>query len=123
MFILDIEKCQTIKLSLKNDVLFHLPNFEGTYEMSTVINGHPSWISSTNAIWSNPDHPTNWVIGKLEAIGTNFGYIHAYGMFFGPKKTDMWSFRYRIELTLNKMNKNDVIVECLFEKGERQKVY
>ena len=91
--------------------------------MSTFVNGHPSWISSTNAIWSNPDNPTNWVIGKLEAIGTNFGYIHAYGMFFGPKKTAMWSFRYRIELTLNKMNKNDVIVECLFEKGERQKVY
>ena len=91
--------------------------------MSTVVNGQPSWISSTNAIWSNPKHPTIWMIGKLEAIGTNFGYIQAYGMFFGPKKTDVWSFRPRIELALNKMNKNDVIVECLFEKGERQKVY
>ena len=91
--------------------------------MSSVINGRPSWISSTNAIWSNPDNPTHWVIGKLEAIGTNFGYIHAGGMFFGPKKTDNWTFRYRIELTLNKMNKNDVIVECLFEKRERQKVF
>ena len=88
--------------------------------MSDVVNGRPSWISATNAIWSNPDNPTNWVIGKLEAIGTNFGYIHANGMFFGPKKTDDWTFRYRIELTLNKMDKNDVIVECLFEKCERQ---
>ena len=91
--------------------------------MYNVVNGRPSWISATNAIWSNPDNPTNWVIGKLEAIGTNFGYIHANGMFFGPKKTDNWTFRYRIELTLNKMNKNDVIVECLFEKRERQNVF
>ena len=59
-------KSQTIKISLKNDVLVHQEIFEGTYEMSTPVNGHPSWISSTNAIWSNPDNPTNWVIGKLD---------------------------------------------------------
>ena len=90
LFILDIEKCQTIKLSLKNDVLFHLPNFEGTYEMSTVVNGHPSWISSTNAIWSNPDNPTNWVIEKLDRIRENKIYILAKRMFFGQEKIDNW---------------------------------
>ena len=42
-------KCQTIKIHLKNDVLVHQRAFEGTYEMSAPINGHPSWISFTNA--------------------------------------------------------------------------
>jgi hypothetical protein len=87
--------------------------------MSTAVNGHPSWISSMNAIWSNPDIPTNWVIGKLEAIGLNFGYIHARGMFFGPEKTDNWRFWNGNQL--KPLTKNDLIVECLFEKGERQR--
>ena len=118
---LETVKCQTIKLSLKNYIPVNLRNFEGTYEMSTAVNGHPSWISSMNAIWSNPDIPTDWVIGKLEAIGENKGYIYSRGMFFGPKKTDNW--RFRNKNGMKKIDKNNVIVECLFEKGERQRVY
>ena len=60
-------KSQTIKISLKNDVLVHQGTFEGTYEMSTPVNGQPSWISSTNAIWCTSTDTDYWIIGKLES--------------------------------------------------------
>ena len=89
--------------------------------MSTAVNGRPSWISSRNAIWSNPDISTYWVIGKLEDVGTDSGYIYANGMFFGPNKTDNWRFSNGSELKT--LDKNDVIVECTFENGESHGVY
>ena len=106
-------KSQTIKISLKNDVLVHQERFEGTYEMSTPVNGHPSWISSTNAIWSNPDFPADWVIGKLDDIGKNFGYIHSKGMFLGQNE---WLYWNGSELKTPK--ENDIIVECVPREGE-----
>ena len=84
--------------------------------MSTPVNGKPSWISSTNAIWSNPKFPTYWVIGKLDDIGKDFGYIHANGMFFGHNKTDEWCFWNGSELET--ATENDVIVECVARKGQ-----
>ena len=55
--------------------------------MSTVVNGQPSWVSSTNAIWSNPDNPTNWVIEKLDHIGENNIHISLQEeCFLGQKK-------------------------------------
>ena len=106
-------KSQTIKISLKNDVLVHQETFEGTYEMSTPVNGHPSWISSTNAIWSNPDFPADWVIGKLDDIGKGFGYIHSEGMFLGQNE---WLYWNGSELKTPK--ENDIIVECVPREGE-----
>ena len=90
--------------------------------MSDVVNGRPSWISSTNAIWSNPDNPTNWVIEKLDRIRENKIYILAKRMFFGQEKIDNWRLCNVNELKIPN-NKNGVISECLFEKGKRQRVY
>ena len=106
-------KSQTIKISLKNDVLVHQGTFEGTYEMSTPVNGKPSWISSTNAIWCTPDDTDYWIIGKLDDIGTDFGYIHSEGMFLGQNE---WLYWNGSELKTPK--ENDIIVECVAREGE-----
>ena len=100
---------------MKNDVLAHHGTFEGTYELSTTVNGHPSWISSTSAIWSNPKFPDWWMIGKLDDIG-QIGNIIATGMFFGQTKTYEW--RYSIGSELKTPAEDDIIVECTAEKGE-----
>ena len=71
-------------------------------------------VSSVNAIWSNPDNPTN-SIGE-----NNKWYILARGMFFGPEK--IYNLRLWNGNELRTPNINDVIGECLFEKDERQRV-
>ena len=112
-FILET-KSQTIKISLKNDVLVKCQGiFEGTYEMSTPVNGKPSWISSTNAIWCAPNDTDNWVIGKLDDIGKNIGYILSKGMFLGQNE---WLYWNGSELKTPK--ENDVIVEYVAREGE-----
>ena len=111
-FILET-KSQTIKISLKNDVLVHQGIFEGTYEMSTPVNGKPSWVSSTNAIWCIPSDTDYWIIGKLDDIGKNFGYIHSKGMFLVQKE---WLYWNGSELKTPK--ENDIIVECVPREGE-----
>ena len=42
-------------------------------------------------------------------------------MFFGPEKINNWRFWNGNELKIH--NKNNVIGECLFEKGKRQRDY
>ena len=106
-------KSQTIKISLKNDVLVHQETFEGTYEMSTPVNGKPSWISSTNAIWCTSNDTDYWMIGKLDDIEKNFGYIHSKGMFLGQND---WLYWNGSELKTPK--ENDIIVECVAREGE-----
>ena len=84
--------------------------------MSTPVNGHPSWISATNAIWSDPEYPDWWMIGKLDDIGQNVGDIIATEMFFGQTKTDKWLYWNGSELKTPE--EDDVIVECIARKGE-----
>ena len=103
---------------MKNDVLAHQGTFEGTYELSTPVNGHPSWISSTNAIWSNPEYPDWWMIGKLDNIG-QIGKIIATGMFFGQTKSYEWCYFKGSELKTPE--EDDIIVECIARKGESWK--
>ena len=108
---------------MKNDILVHQGTFEGTYELSTPVNGHPSWISSTNAIWSDPEYPDWWLIGKLDDIGQIAGGIIATGMFLGQTKTYEW--RYWKGSELKTPAEDDIMVECIARKGEccdRQKL-
>ena len=36
---------------------------EGTYQLSTEVNGKESWTTSSNAIWYQPEYK-DWLIGK-----------------------------------------------------------
>ena len=38
-----------------------------------MINGKPSWTSTSSSIWL--DHANNWLIGDLENIGTNLAVL------------------------------------------------
>ena len=83
--------------------------------MSTPVNGKPSWISSTNAIWCTPNDNDYWMIGKLDDIG-QIGDIVATGMFFGQTKAYEWLYWNGIELKT--LEEDDIIVECIARKGE-----
>ena len=86
--------------------------------MSAPVNGHPSWISSTNAfaIWHHSKLPHVWMFGMLEGIGGDSVGILAKGMFFGKNETVEW--RYRNGSGLQTPKENDIIVECVAREGE-----
>ena len=56
---------------MKNGPLDVHPQVHGEYQLSAVpTNGHPSWTSSTHAIWYSIGSK-QWVIGTFQAIGTD----------------------------------------------------
>ena len=61
-----------LNVALKNDVLEYQNDFQGTYEISDIINNKPSWIFYENkkAIWYDVKDK-NWSIGTLENLGTS----------------------------------------------------
>ena len=54
---------------------------QGTYLISTTVNGKPSWINGDYAIWFIPSGL--WIIGELSTIGQNLAYIYASNDFSG----------------------------------------
>ena len=80
-----IEKVQTdymkniiLSVTLKNDVLKYESNFQGTYEISDMVNGKPSWIFHENqrAIWYHPEQE-HWKIGALKNLGKPSSSLHS----------------------------------------------
>ena len=44
--------------------------FNGDYQESAIVNGHPSWINANYAIWYAD---SDWVVGLIEGRGSDFG--------------------------------------------------
>ena len=61
-----------LNVALKNDVFECQNHFQGTYEVSEMVNDKPSWIFYENkkAIWYDLKDK-NWSIGTLENLGTS----------------------------------------------------
>ena len=106
--------CQTIKITLKNEVLTHHGECQGTYETSALVNGKPSWTSQSTAIWYSQDD-NDWQIGDLINIGTDLGIIYTDGMLLTPNKNGKWM--YDIEEMWKELDTNDFSIECIARKG------
>ena len=67
-----------LNVTLKNDVLKYERNFQGTYEISDMVNGKPSWIFHENkrAIWYHPEQE-HWKIGALKNLGKPISSLHS----------------------------------------------
>ena len=72
--------CLIVRVSLNNELLHHLNHFDGDYEISTMPNGHTSWINGVYAIWYISGH---WSIGPLVYMGTDMGNMYAINDFYG----------------------------------------
>ena len=104
--------CQTIKITLKNEVLTHWEKFQDTYEQSTLVNGKHSWTSQSKAIWNCGNV---WWIGSLNNIGKAVGAFTTTGMLLGANENGKWeSF---IKKAWKKLDKNDFNIECIAKKG------
>ena len=63
---------------------------QGDYQISTPLNGKPSWTKSTYAIYYRKGY---WAIGPMESIGGEFAWIYASNDFSGLTDSDnVWKF-------------------------------
>ena len=50
---------------------------QGDYQISTTVNGEPSWKNGDYAIWSIMSNSATWIIGSLNRIGGGSAFIFA----------------------------------------------
>ena len=63
----------------------------GEYVESTLVNGHPSWISGTHAIWYTDDEQvSDWVMGDIGFRGGKSNVIGMYALGKGQGAVCPW---------------------------------
>ena len=103
--------CQTINIKLRNEVLIHSGQYQGTYEKSASVNGKPSWTSQSKAIWKHPRLNT-WMIGNLKDTGTHWGSIYTNGLGLRSKYSKWYNGKIWKQL-----DPIDFSIECISRKG------
>ena len=67
---------------------------QGSYQISTAVNGEPSWKNGAYAIWFVL-RLTTWVIGPLNRIGEDSAFIYAndadYGLTYSGNDWKFWN--------------------------------
>ena len=111
----ELLSCQTIQITLKNEVLTHHGEYQDTYEMSASVNGKPSWTSQSTAIWKSQDY-NGWMIGNLKDIGKPSGTIGTGDLLSRAKENVVMC------LCHGKIGTNDFSIECIARKGNNQQL-
>ena len=87
---------------------------EGTYEISNLVNGKPSWVSNTQAIWFVPKHK-DWAIGYQSKIGTSIRGISSLGNHRTVDPDNIpgnwWQYYSGNRWSLS--NARDIIIQCI----------
>ena len=112
---------------MKNEALGLHPQVHGTYQLLAVtVNGHPSWTSSTHAIWYLEDSK-HWVIGTFQDLGKKLftfkGRNQHDEIFAMPCEENYWMyFNKRVTKWTEKWQKpngygllyhaNDINIQC-----------
>ena len=109
---------QTIKVTLKNEVLTHCGQFQDTYEISELVNDKPSWTSQSKAIWYTIHK--NWMIGNLDDIGKHSGVIGRKEMLLEANENCKWN--YNNGELWKELDTNDFSIECIARKGTNQQL-
>ena len=104
--------CETITITLENNAQAAQGSREGIYHNSSMVNGKPSWISTSQAIWYDQDYD-NWKVGYLDTIGTSVGGIYsdsANGCPFDMASVE-WYYWYNNVWT--NAGPNEIKLQCL----------
>ena len=115
-------QCHAMKVTLKNGPLDRHPQVHGTYQLLAVtVNGHPSWTSSTHAIWYSIDSK-QWVIGPFSSLGSVNGIFSGCEQdknYLMPCEQNGWMYRnYRFKEWQKPngygllYNDNDINIQC-----------
>ena len=82
---------------------------QGNYQISTTVNGEPSWKNGDYAIWSIMSSST-WIIGPLNRIGEDFAWIAAesYGL---TNIYNRWNF-WNGSSYIRSLDSEDIQITC-----------
>ena len=111
-----MEPCQTVIVKLKNGVfvivLDEVVSMEGTFQLSSEVNGRESWTTSSRAIWYLPEYK-DWLIGNLDKRGTSNRFITSRFVYDleQPYDVEYWNY-YHSESWVTNGSATDVIVKC-----------
>ena len=85
---------------------------EGTYQLSTEVNGKESWTTSSNAIWYAPEYKL-WGIGNLANKGKNVRFISSRFVYDldQPYDVEYWYYS-RSGSWIKNGSATDVTVKC-----------
>ena len=110
------EDCQFLRVRLKNNALTAHEEKQDTYQLSSIVNGRPSWISISQAIWYIPQFK-NWAVGPLESLGTTNRGISSrfYNEADDPKNIKYWDY-YKSGSGWISPEVNDIIIECKYKQ-------
>ena len=85
---------------------------EGSYQLSTEVNGKESWTTSSNAIWYVPEYK-KWGIGRLAKRGTAIRFISSRFVYDldQPYDVEYWN-TWRSGSWIIDGSATDVTVKC-----------
>ena len=89
------------------------------YRISDAVNGKPSWVMNSSAIWyySNDMGRTSLHIGPRHHIGKNVAHIFDHNVTRGPDdSTNEWKY-WNLKGDTVEADRNDIMVQSLIEKG------
>ena len=116
---MDQIQSQTLLVTLRNDVLAIQGECHGTYQLFDTVNGKPSWIMGSRAIWYNNEQKF-WSIGLKCHLGQNRGYFFALYVSGGPdNSSNIWKY-FNDNSSGDKWvttDINDISIQCAAEKA------
>ena len=84
---------QTLQVILRNDLLTLREPCQGTYQLANSVNGKPSWINNSHAIWYRDEGKNNLIIGQKGALGTAVAIFYAPNTSGGPDNcSNTWKY-------------------------------
>ena len=110
-------QCGSFRVKLKNNAATIQGTRQGTFQLSSPVNGRPSWTSESQAIWYVPIYK-EWAIGHLDDIGgtirgiTSDRYNEVDDRVDDPRVILSWQYWNGDEF-VPPDEKNDIIVECI----------
>ena len=104
--------CEIITITLENNAQSAHSSKEGIYYNSSMVNGKPSWTSTSQAIWYDQDND-NWLIGPFDDVGTSTGGM--YSDFTNECPFDIASeeWYYGYDGVWTSAGQNEIKLECL----------
>ena len=84
---------------------------DGDYQISTEVDGKPSWINNDYAIWYKSIH-NSWFIGDSNDIGQSLCYFYAYNDFSDPTADDNQWFYWNGNSWTSPSNPEDISIDA-----------
>ena len=115
--------CRFLEVSLTKNALASKPSTNGTYELSEIINGKPSWKSATRAIWYYSGKEAKfWMIGLISNMGTKSGGIYAADPTESkyPQEVPNDKWKYHDGSNWQQASSDEITIQCAGKKEQDQ---